>query len=240
MIYVIDEASSSNDVARDGLGAEGDIVWVERQTAGRGQRGHAWSGAEGLDLTFSLVLEPSFLPVTGQFWLSRVTALALVDTFAACGIATRIKWTNDIYAGRRKITGVLIENDISAGRLSRSVVGIGINVNRRSFDASLPNPTSMYMECGREFDRRGVLNIFAESFFALYDSLRRGERKAIGERYDGLLYLLGERSDFALPDGSRFTGIVRGTDDTGRLLVGLDDGHVKPFAFREIEFVLKK
>lgn len=240
MIYVIDEASSSNDVARDGRYAAGDIVWVERQTAGRGQRGHAWSGAEGLDLTFSVIAEPSFLPAARQFSLSRAVALALEETFSAFGIAVRIKWTNDIYAGRRKITGVLIENDITSGYISRSVIGIGINVNRRAFDASLPNPTSMYLESGVGHDRRRVLELFADAFGRTLEALRCGDGEVQHRRYDSLLYLLGERAPFSLPDGTHFEGVIRGTESGGRLLVELPGGEVRPFAFGEMEYVLKK
>ena len=39
MIYRIDETTSTNDEARDAKYRHGDIVWAERQTAGRGQRG---------------------------------------------------------------------------------------------------------------------------------------------------------------------------------------------------------
>ncbi|EKC53774.1 2,3,4,5-tetrahydropyridine-2,6-dicarboxylate N-succinyltransferase, partial [human gut metagenome] len=55
MIHRIEETTSTNDDARDAKYRHGDIVWAERQTAGRGQRGHKWSSAEGLNLTFSLV-----------------------------------------------------------------------------------------------------------------------------------------------------------------------------------------
>jgi len=158
MIHRIAETTSTNDDARDARYRHGDVVWAERQSAGRGQRGHAWSSAEGENLTFSLVLEPVRLAVGEQFLLSQAVALALVDTFAACGIDTRIKWTNDIYAGDRKLVGILIEHRYSGPTLARSVVGIGINVNQTAFDPALPNPVSMALAAGRRFDRRGGLD----------------------------------------------------------------------------------
>ena len=72
MIHRIEETTSTNDDARDAKYRHGDIVWAERQTAGRGQRGHKWSSAEGLNLTFSLVLEPRFLPAGEQFLLNVI------------------------------------------------------------------------------------------------------------------------------------------------------------------------
>ena len=145
MIHRIEETTSTNDDARDAKYRHGDIVWAERQTAGRGQRGHKWSSAEGLNLTFSLVLEPRFLPAGEQFLLNEAVALALTDTFAQFGIAARIKWTNDIYAGDKKLVGILIEHSYSGQTLARTIVGIGINVNQTEFDPALPNPVSMAM-----------------------------------------------------------------------------------------------
>ena len=135
MIHRIEETTSTNDDARDAKYRHGDIVWAERQTAGRGQRGHKWSSAEGLNLTFSLVLEPRFLPAGEQFLLNEAVALALTDTFAQFGIAARIKWTNDIYVNARKICGMLLEHNLDGTRLARTVAGIGLNVNQERFPA---------------------------------------------------------------------------------------------------------
>ena len=46
MIHRIEETTSTNDDAKRPEYRHGDIVWAERQTAGRGQRGHKWSSAE--------------------------------------------------------------------------------------------------------------------------------------------------------------------------------------------------
>ena len=47
MIYYFEELTSSNDEAAAARYVEGDVVWAERQTAGRGQRGHRWESAGG-------------------------------------------------------------------------------------------------------------------------------------------------------------------------------------------------
>ena len=240
MIYHIDETTSTNDVLQGGEYAEGDIVWAERQTAGRGQRGHSWSSVGGLDLTFSMLLCPAFLAASEQFWMLRVAALALSDTFAEFGLEARIKWTNDIYIGDRKITGVLIENKLDGDRLSRMIIGTGINVNSLTFDPSLPNPTSMAAETGRSFDRQEVLERFAANIGRRYGMLKAGERDILKSDYDARLYAIGEFREFALPDGSRFRAAIKGTEPSGRLLIELADGTMKSFAFKELEFVLKK
>ena len=122
--------TSTNDLACEERYGHGDVICAERQTAGRGQRGHTWTSPEGVNLLFSVVLCPTFLPAGEQFLLSQAVALALVDTLGTCGIDARIKWTNDIYAGDRKLAGILIEHHLAGGRLARTVAGIGIAVEK--------------------------------------------------------------------------------------------------------------
>ena len=239
MIFRIEETTSTNDDARDAKYRHGDIVWAERQTAGRGQRGHRWSSAEGLNLTFSLVLEPRFLPVGEQFLLSEAVALALTDTFVLFGIEARIKWSNDIYAGNRKLVGILIEHSYSGRTLARTIVGIGINVNQTEFDPALPNPVSMAVAAGRTFDRSEVLETFRERLEARYTQLERGDAEALQRDYRERMYGLGERRTFRYPAGTPFAAAIEGVPPSGELLLRLGDGSLREYLFKEVEFVLK-
>ena len=193
MIYHIAETTSTNDLAREERYGHGDVICAERQTAGRGQRGHTWTSPEGVNLLFSVVLCPTFLPAGEQFLLSQAVALALVDTLGTCGIDARIKWTNDIYAGDRKLVGILIEHHLAGGRLARTVAGIGINVNQTEFDPALPNPTSMALEAGRTFDREEVLDRFHAALMRRYAALEAGARAPLAEEYRRRMYLPAAR-----------------------------------------------
>ena len=177
--HFLEETTSTNDEARNPRYGHGDAICAERQTAGRGQRGHTWSSEEGRNLMFSLVWEPRFLPVSEQFLLSEAVALALTDLFGGYGIDARIKWTNDIYAGDRKLVGILIEHNLTGDRLSRTIVGIGVNVNQTRFDPSLPNPSSMCLETGCEYDRQEVLHRLGDCLAARYEQLEKGDREAL-------------------------------------------------------------
>ena len=238
MIYHLGTTTSTNDDARDAKYRHGDIVWAEHQTAGRGQRGHKWLSPEGENLTFTMVVEPHFLPVAEQFLLCEAMSVALTDTFAAYGIETRIKWTNDIYAGDRKLEGVLIEHSYSGATLSRSLLGIGINVNQTAFDPSLPNPVSMAQLTGRRYDRREVLETFERCMLARYEQFERGEREALQRDYRDHMYGLGQRRPFRRPDGSLTHGIIEGVRTSGELMLRHDDGSLGEYLFKEIEFVI--
>lgn len=132
------------------------VVAALSQTSGKGQRGNTWISAPGENLTFSVMLK---FPVNGrsgelepiqaydQFVLSEIAALTVVDLLAEHDIQAKIKWPNDIYVGEKKICGILIENSIQGEWIQHSIIGIGLNVNQRNFDVTLPNPTSMALCC---------------------------------------------------------------------------------------------
>lgn len=240
MICHIPTTTSTNDEARDAKYRHGDVVWAEHQSAGRGQRGHTWTSPEGENLTFTLVLEPRFLPVGEQFLLSETVALALTDTFAAYGIDTRIKWTNDIYAGDRKLVGILIEHNYSGGTLARTIAGIGINVNQTLFDPALPNPVSMAVTAGRSFDRRQVLETFCARCMDRYELLESGRKAEIQHQYRERMYRLGELHPYRLADGTLFEAAIEGVRPSGELLLRRSDGTLGEYRFKEVEFVLKK
>ena len=238
MIYHFDTVGSTNDVARDTQYRDGDIVWADFQTAGRGQRGHTWESRAGENLTFSVVLEPHFLPIAEQFMLLEAVALALSDFFAEVGVGTKIKWTNDIYVGNRKAVGILIEHNYSGGKLSRTIVGIGINVNQTEFSADIPNPISLSLLTGEKYDRKALLEQFEKCLAVRYSQLKNGEWETLQSDYHTALYRRDEKQLFALPDGTRNEGIIRGVKPTGDLIVEWGNGEKKSYLFKEIEFVV--
>ena len=130
------------------------VVAALSQTSGRGQRGNVWLSEPGQNLTFSIVLKFPVNVMAGelepmhaydQFVLSEIAALSVVDMLAEHDIQAKIKWPNDIYVGDRKICGILIENSLRGEWIQHSIIGIGLNVNQRNFDVTLPNPTSMVL-----------------------------------------------------------------------------------------------
>ena len=244
MVYHFSITSSTNDDARDEKYCEGDVVWADFQTAGRGQRGHEWHSRKGENLTFSVVLEPTFVPIAEQFAVSEVVALSLVDMLAEYGIEARIKWTNDIYVGDRKLVGILIEHSLATSTLRRTIVGIGINVNQTEFDASLPNPVSMAQLLDRELNVEDVLQRFLAHLQRNYEALREMQnakckmQNVLHERYNALLYRLNEYHTYALPSGERFEAKILGTASNGALRLEDKQGKIKDYLFKEVEFVI--
>ena len=238
MIYHLDITASTNDDARDEKYREGDVVWADFQTAGRGQRGHVWHSQRGENLTFSVVLEPLFVAIAEQFSVSEIVALSLVDMLAEYGIEAKIKWTNDIYVGDKKLVGILIEHSLAATTLRRTIVGVGINVNQREFDSSIPNPVSMVQLLDKQLDAEDVLKCFLAHLQRNYELLRQGEKEALHERYNTLLYRKEEYHTYALPSGERFSAKIVGTAPSGALRLENEQGETKDYLFKEVEFII--
>ena len=238
MIYHFSTTASTNDDARDEKYREGDVVWADFQTAGRGQRGHEWHSRKGENLTFSVVLEPTFVPIAEQFSVSEVVALSLVDMLAEYGIEAKIKWTNDIYVGDKKLVGILIEHSLAPSSLRRTVVGVGINVNQTEFDASLPNPVSMAQLLGKELNAEEVLQRFMSHLQQNYELLRSGGKAELHDRYNALLYRKNEYHTYALPSGEKFSAKIVGTAPSGALRLENESGETKDYLFKEVEFII--
>ena len=217
------------------------VLAAREQTAGRGQRGNRWHAAPGENLTFSLVFKPGFpLTAAAAFGISRAAALAVRDYLEHRSVEARIKWPNDIYVRNRKICGILVENTLREGLVQASVIGIGLNVNQRSFLPELVNPVSMSLVTGEtyapEAELETLCGFLASALDALADPSGTAEQ---ARRYRASLYRLDERHEYVrCADGVRFQARIRDVDESGRLLLENEKGERESFAFKEISFVI--
>ncbi|MBQ9309991.1 MAG: biotin--[Bacteroidales bacterium] len=132
------------------------VIAARFQTAGRGQGSHTWISPEDENLTFTVLLRfanggISPLPAQDVVRITQMATLAIFDFLKEEGIVSRIKWPNDIWVGDRKICGMLIENILDGSFVFGSIVGIGLNLNQKEFDPSLPNPVSLSQLTGRQY-----------------------------------------------------------------------------------------
>ncbi len=228
-------------VVKNAATPEGMTILADQQTAGRGQRGSAWQAPAGENLTFSVLLRPTFLAVTEQFALSVAVALAGHDTLRAVlppdvAATARIKWPNDLYLADRKVGGILIENTLRGAQISASIIGIGLNVNQINFDPALPNPASLATAVGHAFDRAAVLTTLLTCLEARYLALRSGAADRQRTEYHTQLYRRGELARFAFADGRPpATGSIEGINDRGQLLICFGEEN-RAFGVQEVRF----
>ncbi len=165
VIHSFDTLISSNDTAADTSYGDGDVIVAEFQSAGRGQRGNHWESTRGENLTFSIVIEPRELQIFEHFQISMTAALSIAHTLSILGVdGVEVKWPNDILIKGRKVAGILIENSITNQYISRSVIGIGINLLQERFSPSALNPTSLALQGVVGIDRMAVLRTILEKF----------------------------------------------------------------------------
>jgi BirA family transcriptional regulator, biotin operon repressor / biotin---[acetyl-CoA-carboxylase] ligase len=158
-IVVVDEASSTNDLAWEAAergAAEGFVVFAERQTKGRGQYGRRWESAPYQGLWFSVLLRPAMTLRESPRLTSQLAELVAAAIAEETGAEPKIKPPNDIYLTGRKVAGVLVEGRTAADGSYVAVAGIGINVNQTldDFPEELrASAGSLAMATGRRIDR---------------------------------------------------------------------------------------
>ena len=240
------EVDSTNRYVRDEAAAlwqnrgTGDfaVVAAGHQTAGRGQRGNTWNSNAGENLLFSILVRPGeTLEVSKQFLLSQAVALSIHDAMKCHGIDTRLKWPNDIYAGSRKLAGILLELDYSGAFVEQAIIGIGLNVNQENFPPMDRVPVSMKMLRKRDFILDDVLATILDLFEHYYTEMRFGNRDAIAAEYKRVLLGMNERHTFFDRDG-HFDAVIQDVESDGHLILRRNDGSTGRYAFKEVEMVL--
>lgn len=242
-----DSIDSTNSEARRQLpvNAKMSVYAAKFQTAGRGQRGNKWSSAAGQNLTFSVLLNFSHpqmpdLAVRNQFLLSIVTALSVSDLLHKLNIRNSIKWPNDIYIGRRKVCGMLIENIVGHAGLEHSIIGIGLNLNQTEFPPELVNPTSVLVSSGLKTVPEDVLDDFLDIFSGYMSYLYDIEGiNGIRNKYVSRLFGLGVSREYH--DCLRnvdFTGTIKGISEEGLLLMEMPDKTVTNYSFKEVSYII--
>ncbi|MFA9388838.1 MAG: biotin--[acetyl-CoA-carboxylase] ligase [Prolixibacteraceae bacterium] len=215
---------------------EGTVVLADEQIRGRGQINNGWESEANKNLLFSIVLYPEFLPVQNQFLLSKVVAVGIQEVLSKLVDNVKIKWPNDIYVANRKIAGILIENSIMGNVLSSTVIGIGLNVNQRTFYSAAPNPVSLCQLLKQELDLADLLTKLFNSIDKWYCKLKDGDVDEINSAYVNKLYQYGEVSEYEDDEGV-FVGELKGVNSIGQLLIQPVEGEMRCYHFKEVRFL---
>lgn len=208
--------------------------WALSQTAGIGQRGNHWEAEPGKNLTFSLVLHPTFLPADRQFKLTEALSLALCDCLKDTK-DLKVKWPNDIYVGKRKICGTLVSTRLQGTQIASAICGIGLNVNQTVFPDWVPNPTSMALLTGEEYDLEPLLKKILACIEKRYNDLKNG----IDPQPEYLAHLLNINVTARyIYNEEELTATLTGIDPHGRLLLTTADGRHLSCGMKEITFLV--
>ena len=213
---------------------EGSIVVTDHQTQGRGLADNAWESEPGVNLTFSMILYPSFVEVSRQFLVSKAISLAVYDFLSEHIPDVSVKWPNDVYAGQQKITGILIENFSDGAHLNKTIAGIGVNINQEQFLSDAPNPVSLRQLTGKIYPLENCLKTLHTYIAARYRMMQEDVEKLHAD-YLQHLYRFDEIHCYSA-NGVVFEARITGVNNYGMLEMVTTNGKCKIFGYKEVVF----
>jgi len=229
-IHFYDRLDSTNarlkQLAEQGQARHGAVVHAGFQEKGRGQLGNTWKGEPNQNLYFSLLLEPNLI-AENQYVLNKAVSVAICSILAQHNLNAQIKWPNDILVNNKKIAGILIENSLAGTIISKSIIGIGINVNQTVF-TGFPNASGLAAFSKQVWS----INLLRDELLDTLNGTIQLPKKQLDLQYEQLLWSRNEITTFA-EDERYFKGIVKGVDEQGQLRI-LVDGKEKRFMNKEI------
>lgn len=240
-VVTLERIDSTNNYLKNQLSnstplPEGTVIMAEEQYAGRGQINNIWLSEPKKNLTFSLLLSPTFLNPEQQFLLNKAISIGINDALTKIiGTDVKIKWPNDIYFKDSKLGGVLIENILRGKNWMYAIIGIGLNVNQIDFPQDIRKVTSLKKILHQDYDLTTVLEHLCKCIEFRYLELREEKFELINKFYLESLYKLQENHLFEI-NGLRTEGKITGVNEQGMLEVEIA-GKLRIFNFKEITFV---
>ncbi len=238
----LESVSSTNNYAMHLLEKqeveEGMAILTGFQSKGKGQDKNQWISEKGTNLLLSIILYPDFLPPAEQFILNKVLSLAILD-FIKQVIKPKksaIKWPNDIYIGKKKVAGILVQNSIQGNHIEHTIAGIGININQESFPAFESPATSLKLEKGKNFDLKYCADILFKKIALRYHQLRSGARETIHWDYLHSLYRFNTWHNYTI-EGREFRAKIIGVNEFGKLILDEKNGDRQECDIKGIRFL---
>lgn len=167
-IIELKEVDSTNEYCKRQNFSEDVAVIAQMQTAGKGTKGRSFISEEG-GLYVSTVRHYKNLPAENAFQIMVNSCVAVCRTLEHFKIVPVIRWANDVLVNGKKICGTLIENTFSNGYITRSIVGMGINVNNEISPKLNDIAVSMKEILGKSLDLEEVKRVFLQNLEKGYE-----------------------------------------------------------------------
>jgi BirA family biotin operon repressor/biotin-[acetyl-CoA-carboxylase] ligase len=236
--HYADSVASTNDSLRIALRHDhspighGAVLVAEYQEAGKGRMGRHWEAPWGTSLLFSVLFRPTWSAAQLP-WLSLLAGLATAEAIEqAAGVRTGLKWPNDVMieVGPQrwhKVSGLLLESEVSGDRIDYAIAGIGINVNipADELPQAVVPATSLLAATGRHVSRPSLLADLLWRLENWYDAADSGRSPV--EHYRRRLLTINQDVAVArFPQGPALFGRAEGIDELGQLIVRDEQGVV--------------
>jgi BirA family biotin operon repressor/biotin-[acetyl-CoA-carboxylase] ligase len=183
-------------IAMDGA-PSGTAIVADEQTGGRGRLGRSFQSPKGKGIYVTLLYRPHIAPIQAVN-LTAYVAVAICDGIEdATGVRPKIKWTNDIVLGGKKLCGILTEMAVEgeSGTLQYIITGIGINANHTPADFSPevePIATSLYQQLGTPVPRGKLCACIINALDRMYAQWSTSQDGGYWQRYRDDCLTLGK------------------------------------------------
>ena len=192
------------------------LIVADEQTGGRGRQEKTFlSPAGGLYMTLVL---PLAAPIGDAVMATSCSSVAVSRALGKSGIDCGIKWVNDIYAGGKKLCGILAEaeNDYLTMTTHALIIGIGVNVESSpSLDGDVKAVSLRELGCSA--DITDICAAIAEEMLVLYND--GFDFSTYRDEYVRRSVVLGREITFT-ENGVTRHGTALGIGDRGELIVG--------------------
>lgn len=229
-VYFYEEIDSTNTQAKrlaEEDAPSGTLVVSDCQVKGKGRRGRVWTSPKGEAIYMTILLRPQIRPDRASM-VTLVMGLSVVQAIRnVLGLETSIKWPNDVVLNRKKLVGTLTEMSAQMDYIEYLVIGTGINANMTAFSEELKDKaTSLRMEMGRPVNRAALIAESMKCFEKNYEIFEKTQDlSGLMEDYQAVLANLNQPVRVLEP-GHEYSGIARGINEKGELLVEREDGTV--------------
>lgn len=219
----------------------GAVCLAEQQQAGRGRQGRSWLSPFAAGLAGSLLWR---FPVAAAALsgLSLATGIAVARSLRAMGVAeVGLKWPNDVWWHGRKLGGILLESGGKAGAFF-VVAGVGLNV-------ALPKSEAMVIDqpwvdlaeiLGADrVSRNRLAAVLISEWIETFVRFQQSGFADLAATWADFDQIAGQAVCLNLPNAV-VSGVARGVDATGALLLETADGRMTPYIGGEISLRVER
>ena len=227
-LYCFKAVKSTNTVAKFlaeyGV-SEGTVIISETQTRGRGRSGKKWESPVG-GIWLSIILDPDVSLAKAPL-LTLAAGVAVTKTLKSFGIASEIKWTNDILIQDKKVCGILTESIAKLNSIDHVIVGVGINADLNI--SNLPyeiqeGSISLNEVANDQVNKIKGIAKFLEEFENIYEIFKKEDFEYIFKEWRDHSHTIGKYVEIKQPFGKVISGYAVGINQEGALILEQRDG----------------
>lgn len=239
-VHFFESIDSTNTRAKEMAAAgapEGTVLIAGQQTGGRGRLGRTFQSPAGMGVYLSVILRPN-CPPEKLMHLTCATGVSMCDAvFKASGYEPRIKWTNDLVAGKQKLGGILTELSVNTATalVDYAIIGIGINCLQKpeDFPPELRDmATSIFQVTGTPLPPAKLAAAMVQELITLNKTLLT-EKEHTLSRYKSLCITLNQPVCLVCGEETSY-GYAMDLDEQGALVVRFQDGSVGSVSSGEV------